>query len=70
MIRTERRTDMAKIHSLPLQRATRETQAEKGCYQQEGLKQFRGRGKAKSSEIRLTVYYMTKAGLEPIHFFI
>lgn len=70
MTRTERRTDMAKSHSLPLQRAARETGEEKGCYQQEGLRQFRGRGKAKSSEIRLTVHDMTKAGLEPIHFLI
>ena len=45
---------MAKIHNLSLQRATRETQAEKGCYQQEHIRQFRGRGKAKSFEIRLT----------------
>lgn len=61
---------MAKIRSLSLQRAIRETQAEKGCYKQEGLRQFRGRGKAKSFEIRLTIYCMTKAGLEPVHFFI
>lgn len=61
---------MAKIHSLSRQRATRETQVEKGCSQQEHLRQFRGRGKAKSFEIRLTICYMTKAGLEPVHFLL